>query len=70
MRFGGIINHIERTYRRYRKEGTFNHWMEEWLKKVMVEHICPDCGGKRLKPQRLLVTVRRQDHPRTGRDEV
>ena len=57
MRFGGIINHIDRTYRRYRKEGTFNHWMEEWLKKVMVEHICPDCGGKRLKPQRLWVKV-------------
>jgi excinuclease ABC subunit A len=57
MRFGGIINHIERSYRRYRKEGTFNHWMEEWLKKVMVEYTCPDCGGKRLKPQRLWVTV-------------
>jgi excinuclease ABC subunit A len=57
MRFGGIINHIERSYRRYRKEGTYNHWMEEWLKKVMVEHTCPDCGGKRLKPQRFLVTV-------------
>jgi excinuclease ABC subunit A len=57
MRFGGIISHIERSYRRYRKEGLYNHWMEEWLKKVMVEHICPDCGGKRLKPQRFLVTV-------------
>jgi excinuclease ABC subunit A len=57
MRFGGIISHIERSYRRYRKEGTYNHWMEEWLKKVMVEHTCPDCGGKRLKPQRFQVTV-------------
>jgi excinuclease ABC subunit A len=57
VRFGGIINHIERTYRRYRKEGVYNHWMEEWLKKVMVEYTCPDCGGKRLKPQRFLVTV-------------
>jgi excinuclease ABC subunit A len=57
MRFGGIINTIERHYRRYRKEGRFNHWMDEWLKKVMVEHTCPDCGGKRLKPQRFLVTI-------------
>ncbi len=57
MRFGGIINHIERSYRRYRKEGTYNHWMEEWLKKVMIEQTCPDCGGKRLKPQRFLITV-------------
>ncbi|MBN1877671.1 MAG: excinuclease ABC subunit UvrA [Anaerolineae bacterium] len=57
MRFGGIINFIERNYRRYRKEGRFNTWMDEWLKKVMVEHTCPDCGGKRLKPQRFFVTI-------------
>jgi excinuclease ABC subunit A len=57
MRYGGLINHIERIYRRYRKEGTFSHWMEEWLKKVMVEHTCPDCGGQRLKPQRMWVTI-------------
>lgn len=61
IRFGGIINHIERQYRRYRKEGVFNHWMEDWLKKVMVEHICPDCDGKRLKEQRFLVTVGGKD---------
>jgi excinuclease ABC subunit A len=57
LRFGGVINFIERRYRRYRKEGRFNTWMDEWLKKVMVAHTCPDCGGKRLKPQRFLVTV-------------
>jgi excinuclease ABC subunit A len=57
MSFGGVIAFIERNYRRYRKEGRFNTWMDEWLKKVMVEHTCPDCGGKRLKPQRFLVTI-------------
>jgi len=61
MSFGGIINFIERNYRRYRKEGRFNTWMDEWLKKVMVEHTCPDCGGKRLKPQRFLVTIAGKD---------
>ena len=57
MSFGGIVHRIERNYRRYRKDGTFNHWMEDWLKKVMVEHVCPDCQGKRLRPQRFQVTV-------------
>jgi excinuclease ABC subunit A len=61
MSFGGIVNRIERWYRRYRKEGTYNHWMDEWLKRVMVEHVCPDCGGKRLKPQRFLVTIDGRD---------
>lgn len=55
--FGGIINRIERHYRRYRRDGTYNSWMEEYLKKVMVEHVCPDCHGKRLKQQRFLVEV-------------
>ncbi|MBN1580754.1 MAG: excinuclease ABC subunit UvrA [Anaerolineae bacterium] len=55
--FGGIINRIERRYRRYRKEGTQHTWVEEWLKRVMVEYVCPDCGGKRLKWQRFLVTI-------------
>ena len=57
MSFGGIINRIERDYRRYRKEGMHQTWMDEYLKKVMVEHTCPDCGGKRLKPQRFFVTL-------------
>jgi len=55
--FSGIIKRIERRYRRYRKDGLHQHWMEEWLKKVMVEHTCRDCGGRRLKRQRFLVTV-------------
>ncbi len=59
--FGGIITRIERRYRRYRKEGTQNSWMEEWLKEVMVEYTCPDCGGKRLRPQRFLITVGGKD---------
>ncbi len=57
FRFDGIINNIERRYRHYRKQQVAHTWMEEYLKKVMVEHTCPDCQGTKLKPQRLLVTL-------------
>jgi excinuclease ABC subunit A len=57
FRWDGIVTDIERRYRHYRKQQTAHSHMEEYLKKVMVEHVCPDCGGTRLKPQRLRVTV-------------
>src|SRR6185503_565393 len=56
-RFNGLINDIERRYRHYRRQKVANTWMDEYLKKVMVEHTCPDCQGVKLKPQRLLVTI-------------
>ncbi|RIK35547.1 MAG: excinuclease ABC subunit UvrA [Chloroflexi bacterium] len=55
--FEGIINQIERYYRHYRRQKVHNSWMEEWLKRVMVERDCPDCHGAKLKRQRLLITV-------------
>ena len=60
FRFDGVINQIERRYRRYRQKGTAHGGMEDYLRKVMVENPCPDCAGQRLKKQRLLVTVK--DH--------
>jgi excinuclease ABC subunit A len=57
MRFDGIINNIERRYKHFRQQQTTHTAMEQYLKKVMVEHVCPDCAGARLKPQRLLVTL-------------
>jgi excinuclease ABC subunit A len=57
IRFDGIINRIERHYRWYRQKQVTHTGMEQYLKKVMVEHRCPDCKGSRLRPQRLLVTV-------------
>ena len=57
LKFAGIVHQIESTYRWYRKRGTSREGMEDYLRKVMVEHHCPDCGGARLKKQRLLVTV-------------
>jgi excinuclease ABC subunit A len=55
--FGGIARRIERHYRRYRQRGEANSGMEEWLDKVMVERVCPDCNGTRLRATRMLFTV-------------
>jgi excinuclease ABC subunit A len=57
FRYDGVINEIERQYRHYRRNMVAHSWMEEYLKKIMVEDTCPDCQGTKLKPQRLLVTV-------------
>ncbi len=55
--FGGIARRIERHYRRYRQRGEGSSGMEAWLDKVMVEQICPDCKGARVRATRLLFTI-------------
>src|SRR5690606_1647209 len=57
MKYVGVVNQLEHNYRWYRKQGTSNAGMDEYLKKVMVEYACPECGGARLKRSRRLVTV-------------
>ena len=58
IRFEGIANQIERNYRWFLKQGKSpGAWMENYLKKVMVEYDCPDCNGSRLKRARRLVTI-------------
>src|SRR6516162_2017592 len=57
IKFNGIVNQLEHSYRQYRKQGTSNAGMDEYLKKVMVEYDCPECGGARLKRTRRLVTL-------------
>jgi excinuclease ABC subunit A len=55
--FRGVARRIERHYRAYRQRGEGSSGMEAWLDKVMVEHICPDCNGARLRATRLLFTI-------------
>jgi excinuclease ABC subunit A len=55
--FEGIVGEIERRYRRYRREKTANAWVEEYMKRVMVERTCPDCHGNQLKRQRMLIAI-------------
>jgi excinuclease ABC subunit A len=55
--FSGIARRIERYYRRYRQRGETNSRTEAWLDRVMVEKVCPDCHGARLRATRLLFTI-------------
>jgi excinuclease ABC subunit A len=55
--FHGIARRIERYYRQYRQRGETTSRMEAWLDKVMVERVCPDCNGARVRATRLLFTV-------------
>jgi excinuclease ABC subunit A len=57
IKFDGVVTQLEHHYRRYRKQGMSNAGMDEYLKSVMVEYDCPECGGARLKRTRRLVTV-------------
>lgn len=50
--FEGIANNLERRYRE-----TNSDWMRTELESYMSKVPCPDCHGKRLKPESLAVTV-------------
>ncbi|MHA1907154.1 MAG: excinuclease ABC subunit UvrA [Candidatus Thorarchaeota archaeon] len=60
--YAGICNSIDRYYRNDRKKGE----RYEWYRKIMAENICPDCQGKKLIQQRLLVTVDRKNIDELG----
>jgi len=50
--FEGLITNLERRYRE-----TDSEYMKTEFEKYMVERPCPVCGGKRLKPEVLGVTI-------------
>ncbi|HUG47488.1 MAG TPA: excinuclease ABC subunit UvrA [Candidatus Limnocylindria bacterium] len=50
--FEGIIPNLERRYRE-----TDSEWVKSELEKFMVARPCPTCGGSRLKPDALGVTI-------------
>lgn len=59
--FRGVITQIEHTYRWYKKRGESSDGIDLYLKKIMVEHPCPECLGARLKRARRLVTIKRNN---------
>ncbi len=50
--FEGIINNLERRFRE-----TSSQWIRDDIASHMSKELCPDCHGKRLKPEALAVTV-------------
>ncbi len=50
--FEGVVNNLERRYKE-----TSSDWMRAEIEMVMSECNCPDCKGKRLRPEALAVTV-------------
>lgn len=57
MGFGGLVHIINWWYKLFLKRKTQSPTEEEFYNRVMVEHTCPDCEGKKLKPQRFNVKV-------------
>ncbi|MDR2068431.1 MAG: excinuclease ABC subunit UvrA [Spirochaetaceae bacterium] len=51
-RFPGVLEDLKRRYLETQSSG-----IKEWLEKFMSQKPCEDCGGKRLKPEVLGVTV-------------
>ncbi|MBQ9413955.1 MAG: excinuclease ABC subunit UvrA [Clostridia bacterium] len=50
--FEGILNNLERRFRE-----TSSEYMREEIGHYMSEVLCPECHGRRLKPESLAVTV-------------
>jgi len=50
--FPGILEELRRRYMETQSQG-----VKDWLEKFMSQTHCEDCGGKRLKPEVLAVTV-------------
>ena len=52
VKFEGIIPNLKRRY-----EETTSEWAKADIESFMVSARCPDCGGARLKPETLAVTL-------------
>ncbi|SFT14806.1 excinuclease ABC subunit UvrA [Paenibacillus sp. BC26] len=57
MSFGGMVHTINWWYKLYLKRKAQSVNDDEFYKRVMVEHTCPDCDGRKLRPQRFAVKV-------------
>ncbi|HLH27065.1 MAG TPA: excinuclease ABC subunit UvrA [Chloroflexota bacterium] len=52
VRYEGVVPNLERRYKE-----TDSDWVRGEIERYMTTQPCPDCGGARLKPESLAVTV-------------
>ena len=50
--YEGVINNLQRRYRE-----TDSDWVKQDIERLMMQKPCPACGGRRLKPEYLAVTI-------------
>lgn len=55
-RYEGVVPHLERRYRE-----TESEYVRSEIERYMASHPCPACGGKRLSPEALAVTIGREN---------
>ncbi|WP_150266999.1 excinuclease ABC subunit UvrA [Paenibacillus tepidiphilus] len=56
--FGGFVHELESWYKHYIRKSSSGEASEPtFIKDCMIEKVCPECSGARLKQQRLQVTV-------------
>ena len=59
-RYRGILHDLRRRYRDSASQG-----VKDWLEQYMRHHDCSSCGGARLRPEALAVTLEAASGPRT-----
>ena len=66
--FHGFVRDLEHWYRNYIRRSMANEIFEpDFIKDTMIEAVCPDCHGARLKKQRLDVRVGGKNIDELGR---
>ncbi|NHJ49895.1 MAG: excinuclease ABC subunit A [Asgard group archaeon] len=54
----GYIGRIDRWYKRLIRERTPKSYEEDMYKRIMVEQLCPDCKGLKLKKHRTFIRIK------------
>lgn len=60
IQFSGFVNLTEHWYRECIRKDNINEAILEWFRKKMVEYTCPDCHGRKLKPERFNIQINKK----------